>query len=272
MLSDDLDDDSTISSHEWKVEQACKRHGREIFNFWHFLHDFPMMGLGHPIGRKTIRELKKSPKTILDQSHWFRASIKKEHLLSRQPRELVSEQRYNSGGQPYLYLSNDAKCAVAEVTYNKKIKTAWVQRLKIERLEYVLDLRPWNDEDENVDEKDERYSSFLMALIFCDLLTQCPEHFLTEFYSNKEDEKEIKWKCAYLMTRFVADAARHCGFSGVLYSSVRFRWQNLVVFSCNWNPKPDGDPYELSLTQDDLIMEGNFMFNQGERCFILGGN
>jgi hypothetical protein len=110
-----------------------------------------------------------------------------------------------------------------------------------------------------------------MALIFCDLLTQFPEHYFTEHYSNKEDAEKIKWKCAYLMTRFVSDAARFCGFSGVLYSSVRYRWQNLVVFDSDWNPKADGDSYELSLTQEDLIVEGNFVFNQGERGFILSG-
>src|ERR1039458_3788197 len=109
MLLDDSDDEPTISSHDWKVEQALKRHGRAIFDFWHFLHDFPMLGLTHRIGRKIIREVKKSPKTTLDQSCWFRASINKEHLLSRPPHELVPEQRYNSGGQPYSYLSNNAK-------------------------------------------------------------------------------------------------------------------------------------------------------------------
>src|ERR1035437_652974 len=264
---EDSEDDSAISSHDWKVEQALKRHGRVIFDFWRFLHDFPMMGLAHPVGRKIIRELKSSPKTVLGEGHWFRANQKREFLTSRPPHELVPEQRYNSSGQPHLYLSNNAKCAVAESTYNKETKTAWVQRFQIERLENVLDLRPWNDEDENVDEKDERCSLFLMAIIFCDLLTQCPEH-----YFNGEHEKEIKWKCAYLMPRFVAEAARYSGFSGVLYSSIRYRWQNLVVFDSDWNPKTDGDSYELSLTEEDLIVEGNFVFNQGEGGFILSGS
>jgi hypothetical protein len=266
LLDDSDDDDTTISSHDWNVERALKRHGREIFNFWHFLHDFPMLGLTHPIGRKIIRELKKSPKTVLGESSWFRANQKREFLASRPPRLSVPEQRYNSSGQSHLYLSNNAKCAVAESTYNKETKTAWIQKFQIERLENVLDLRPWNDEDENVDEKDEHYSLFLTALIFCDLLTQCPEH-----YSNGESEKEIKWKLAYLIPRFVAEAARYSGFSGVLYSSIRYRWQNLVVFDSDCNPKVDGDSYELSLTEEDSI-DRNFTFNQGERSFILGGN
>jgi hypothetical protein len=269
MLSDDFENDPTISSHDWKVAQALKRHGRAIFDFWHFIHDFPMLGLAHPIGKKILQELNTSPKITLDQGHWFRANMEREFLTSRPPREFVPEQRYNSSGQPYPYLSNNAKCAVAESTYSKGTKTAWVQRFQVERLENVLDLRPWNDEDENVDESDERYSPFVMALIFCDLLTQLPEH-----YFNQEDKNKgkIVWKPAYLMPRFVADAARYRGFSGVLYSSVRYRWQNLVVFNSDWNPKPDGDSYELSLIEEDLIIEGNFVFNQGERGFILGGN
>jgi hypothetical protein len=130
-------------------------------------------------------------------------------------------------------------------------------------------LRPWNDEDTNADERDESHSLFLTALIFCDLLTQCPEHYFTEYYSNRKDAQKVKWKCAYLMPRFVSDAARYCGLSGVLYPSVRHCWQNLVVFNSDWNPKADGDPYELSLTEEDSI-DRNFVFNQGERGFILG--
>ena len=266
LLDDSDDDDTTISSHDWKVQRALKRHGREIFNFWYFLHDFPMLGLTHPIGRKIIRELKKSPKTVLGESNWFRANQKREFLASRPPRLSVPEQRYNSSGQPHLYLSNSAKCAVAESTYNKETKKAWVQKFQVERLENVLDLLPWNDEDENVDERDESYSTFLTALIFCDLLTQCPEH-----YFNGESEKEIKWKLAYLIPRFIAEAARYSGFSGVLYSSIRYRCQNLVVFDYDWYPKTDGDSYELSLTEEDSL-DNNFTFNQGERSFILGGN
>jgi hypothetical protein len=270
MLLDDSDDDAAISSHDWNVKRALKRHQDSIFNFWYFLHDFPMLGVTHPIGRKILRELKKSPKIVLEQSYWFRASINKDYLLLRPPHELVPEQRYNSGGQPYAYLSNNDKCAVAEVIHNKETKAAWVQQFQIERLENVLDLRPWNDEDENVDERDKSNSLFLIALIFCDLLTQCPEHYFTEYYSNKDDAQKVKWKCAYLMPRFVSDAARYCGFSGVLYPSVRYRWQNLVVFNSDWNPKPNGDFYELSLTEEDSIHR-NFIFNQGERGFILGG-
>lgn len=270
MLSEDLDDDSIISSHDWKVRQALKRYQTSIFKFWYFLHDFPMLGLTHPIGGKIIRELKKSRKSVLGQSYWFRASINKEHLFSRPPHELVPEQRYNSSGQAYTYLSNDAKCAVAEVIHSRETtKSAWVQRFHIEQLDNVLDLRPWNDEDENVDEKDNEYSLFVTALIFCDLLTQCPEHYFTEYYCSKEDTQKVKWKCAYLMPRFVSEAARYCGFSGVLYPSVRFRWHNLVVFNSDWSPKADGDAYELSLTREDSI-DRHFVFNQGEACFIFG--
>lgn len=265
MLADDLENDSTISSHDWKVVQALKLHGRSIFDFWHFRHDFPMLGLAHPIGRKILRELKKSHKIALDQSHWFRANVERGFLSSRPPPELVGDQRYNNSGQSYYYLANDPKCAVAESTYSKETKTAWVQRFQVERLENVLDLRPWNDEDENVDEKDERYSLFVMALIFCDLLTQLPEHYFNQEDKNKE---KIKWKPAYLMPRFLADAARHCGFSGLLYSSVRYRRQNLVVFNPDWNPKADGDSYELSLTEEDLMIDGRFVFNHGERSFL----
>ena len=73
------------------------------------------------------------------------------------------------------------------------------------------------------------------------------------------------------MSRFVSDAARHCGFSGVLYSSVRFRRENLVVFDVDWKPKTDGDSYELSLTDEDLTVGGKFVFNQGEQSFFGRG-
>ena len=186
MATDDLEIDSTISSHDWKVEKALKRHGRSIFDFWHFLHGFPMLGLAHPIGRKIIRELKKSHRVALGRSHWFRANVEREFLTSRPPPELVGDQRYNNCGQSYYYLTNDPKCAVAESTHSMEIKTAWVQRFQVEHLENILDLRPWNDEDENVDEKDERYSPFVVAMIFCDLLTQLPDHY----FNRKDEEKK----------------------------------------------------------------------------------
>jgi hypothetical protein len=265
MLSDDLENDSTISPHEWKVDQALKRHGKSIFNFWHFLHDFPMLGLACPIGRKIIRELKTAPKTALGANSWFRANLNRKFLTSRPPPELVGDQRYNNSGQSYYYLADDPKCAVSEITCRTRTKTAWVRQFHIERLENILDLRPWNDHDENVDEKDDRYSLFVMALVFCDLLTQLPEHYFNQEGKNK---KKVIWKPAYLLPRFVADAARHCGFSAVLYSSVRYRRQNLVVFNSDWNPKNVGAPYQLTLTKKDLMLDGTFVFNQGARSFL----
>jgi hypothetical protein len=264
MLSDDLESDSTISPHKAKVDQALKRHGRSIFNFWHFLHDYPMLGLAHPIGRTIFRELETAPKTAMGTSIWFRSNLNRKFLISRPPPERVGEQRYNSCGQSYWYLADDPKCAVAESTYRTRTKTAWVRRCHIERLENVLDLRPWDEQDESVDEKDERYSRFVMALVFSDLLTQLPEHYFNQASRNKN---KVIWKPAYLMPRFIADVARHCGFAAVLYSSVRYRRQNLVVFNSVWKPKFIGASYKVSLKKMDLIVEGKFVFNQGVRGF-----
>src|SRR6202000_2734093 len=101
------------------------KHGKAIFNFWHFLHDFPLLGLKHQIGKKIIQEFKNCPRTTVGQSYWFRANQNKEFLRTKPPHVLIPDQRYNSGGQQYLYLSNNDKCAVAESTYNKAEKTSW---------------------------------------------------------------------------------------------------------------------------------------------------
>jgi len=58
MLLDDSDDDAAISSHDWNVKRALKRHQDSIFNFWYFLHDFPMLGVTHPIRAKNTSRTK----------------------------------------------------------------------------------------------------------------------------------------------------------------------------------------------------------------------
>lgn len=249
MQTYDWEDDSTISAHDWIVERALKRHQSAIFEFWHFLHDFPMMGMAHRIGKKLIRELVGAPKILVGESNWFRAKPEKEFLSLALPPEFVADQRYNNAGQVYRYFADNAKCAVAESTYQKEKTTAWVQEYRTEGLKDILDLRSWTEEDERSDRNDENYNSFLVALIYCELLTQNPEH-----YFDQEDKARIKWKRAYLMPRFIADSARYCGFTGIMYQSIRYRGDNLVLFNSDANFFPSGVAHEISLTERDLIL------------------
>jgi hypothetical protein len=145
--------------HEDTIEHALDRHGRELFKFYQFLHKFPMSGMAHQFGRRLLRELTKAPHFALPEGRWFRAARKPEHCSGLAPREIVGDQRYNSSGHPFFYLANNATCAAVELLADdeQKHRSAWVQEFHLDKLEGVLDLRPWSAEDDRVIDGDGNY-------------------------------------------------------------------------------------------------------------------
>jgi hypothetical protein len=218
-------------AHEATVDQAMQKHGKQLFDFYDFLINSPMLGAVHPFGKKILREIRKSPQVSLDKPLWFRARVNKEHGFGPAPKEKVSDQRYNSSGQTRWYFSDNTEAAVVEVTQGD---TAWVQQFHVGHLEKLLDLRSWRSDDERVLDEDGDYEPphgmLVMALVYGDLLTQC--HYC--------DDEGRQWKPEYLVTRFVGEAASASGFSGILCGSARYPGENLVVFDPEWCPKPVG--------------------------------
>lgn len=256
--------------HEDTIEHALNRHGRELFKFYDFLHKFPMSGMAHRFGRRLLREMLKAPHFTLPQGQWFRATTKPEHCCGLAPRENVGDQRYNSSGHPFFYLADNPTCAAVELLASAEQRSAWVQSFHLDKVEDVLDLRPWGAEEDRVFDSDGNYSPkhplLLIALLYSDLLLLKPEpHVQME---GRDVLRKPEYKPEYLMPRFVSDVARLAGFSAILFRSVRYDGDNLVVFKEDWTPKPYGEPKQLTLTAEDLDYSSRTCFNQGERLAL----
>lgn len=245
--------------HEATVEQALRRYRKKLFDFHGFLLKFPLLGATYPFGKKILREIRKSPRISLDKPHWFRAKWNKEHGFGPAPPEKVCDQRYNSSGQPQWYLTDNVETAVAEVTQGN---TAWVQHFDVGHLDGLLDLRSWRADDERVlDEAGDYHPPhglLLVSLVYGDLLTQ-------RYFG---DDNGRKWKPEYLVTRFVAEAASASGFAGILYTSVRFPGETLVVFDPTWRPTPLGEPRSVTLGERTMLLREGYFLNQGEAFTI----
>lgn len=245
--------------HDATVEQALRKYGEKLFEFYGFLLKFPMLGATHPFGGKILRELRKSPKISLDKPHWFRARVNKEHGFGPAPVEKVSDQRYNSSGQPRWYFADNIEAAVAEVAPQG---TAWVQRFDVGHLEGLLDLRSWRADDDRVLDQEGDYHPphglLVVSLVYGDLLTQRP--YL--------DDEGRQWKPEYLVSRFIAEAASVSGFTGILCGSVRYPGENLVVFDPNWCPKELGESVSVALDKNAMRLREDFFWNQGEAFTI----
>lgn len=245
--------------HEATVAQALRKHGEQLFEFYGFLHKFPMLGASHPFGKRILREVRQSPRISLDNPHWFRARVDKLHGFGPAPAEQVSDQRYNSSGQPRWYFANNAKAAVAEVAPDG---IAWVQQFDVGNLKELLDLRSWRADDDNVLDEEGDYHPphglLMVSLIYGDLLTQ--RHY--------RDDEDRRWKPEYLVSRFVGEAASASDFTGILCGNVRYPGENLVVFDPNWSPKELGEPVSVKLDENDMRLRENFFWNQGEAIRI----
>jgi hypothetical protein len=248
-------------AHEATVEQALRKDGKKLFDFYGFLHlhKSSMLGATHPFGKKIMRELRKAPRISLSKPRWFRARVDKTHGFGPAPAEKVSDQRYNSSRQPCWYFADNAEAAVAEVAPDGK---AWVQVFDVGHLDGLLDLRSWRADDDRVLNKEGDYRPphglLVISLVYGDLLTQ----------RNYGDDKGRQWKPEYLVTRFVAEAASAEGFMGILCGSVRYPGENLIMFDPAWSPKPLGEPREVALDADALRLREDYFLNQGE-AFII---
>jgi hypothetical protein len=253
-------------SHENVIDQALAKHGKELFDFYGFLHKKPLLGASHIFGKKILSEMKKAPHVELHKSEWFRARVNKEHGFGAAPAELVADQRYNSSGQSQWYFADKAETAVAETA---KDGTSWVQKFDVGILDGLLDLRAWRADDErSIDAEGEYHSPhdlLVVSLVYGDLLTQ--RYYLDEI-ADQPDGEGRRWKPEYLVSRFVAEAASAAGFTGILCTSVRYPGENLVVFNPSWSPKFVGDPVLVTLDEDSMRLRKNYFFNQGEGLTI----
>ena len=247
-------------SHEQRIEKALKRHSEKLEEFAKSLRTTPYLGASHSIGKRIVKEIETFTKTSLTNESWFRARrvdspvpMTTDDLRPPDPtKHRIPEGRFNHFGQACWYLADDARSAASEVTSSEE-RLAWVQEWKLEQMSKILDLRPWHSEDERVYDHNGEVIDFPLlpvALVFGDHL-------------NARPEKESRWRPEYLVPRFVADAARHAGFSGILFQSTRSFGNNLVIFDRNASLHPIGTTNLIVLDQKEAERRDGIFFYQG---------
>jgi len=246
--------------HEHRIEKALKHHNGKLIEFTNFLKSTPYLGVLHPIGKRIVKEIGGLVGNSITNQSWFRARrldspvpMTIDDLRPPDPRKKeIPEGRFNHFGQGCWYLADDPTAAAAEVMSSME-RLTWVQEWKIENVSNVLDLRAWQADDNRAYDHEGEPIDFPLlpiALIFGD-------------YLNAKPPKESRWHPEYLVPRFVADAARHAGFSGIWFRSTRSFGENLVLFDTRTPLLPVGTPNLVRLDDKDAERRDGLFFYQG---------
>jgi len=247
-------------SHEQRIEKALKRNNERLSEFTGFLKNFPYLGALHPTGKRIVKEIEGLTETTLKNKCWFRARrvdsptpMTIDDLRPPDPqRHSIPEGRFNHFGQACWYLADDPKVAAAEATSSAE-RLTWVQEWKIEEVSKVLDLRARHAEDDQAYDHEGHPIHFPLlpvALVFGDHLSAKPE-------------RESAWRPEYFVPRFVADAARRAGFSGMLFRSTRSYGENLVLFDPRTPLIPVATPKLVCLDEKEAERRDGLFLYQG---------
>jgi hypothetical protein len=149
---------------------------------------------------------------------WYRARrvdgpriLCRSELTLPDPRKhAIPEGRFNHYGQAHLYLADSEQGAAREVIV-AGAGLAWVQHVRIRKAAKILDMRRFSNED------DPDLDIVALGLIF------------TSGIYRKVSRRQ-HWRPVYFLPRFISDAAKSAGLTGILYDSNRHAGSNLVIF------------------------------------------
>lgn len=207
---------------------------KRLVDFNNFITSLPYLSILHPVGKDIFACIGKAPTFDITNEKWFRARLlndesrifSSDEMKAPDPnRVYIKEGRYNHTGQSFLYLSSDSKTAFLEIKSSKE-NTCVMQEFTVSNLKNILDLRfNYNDIPTDVD-------IIYLALIY-------------NGYLDQVSEKKSSWKPEYFIPRFVADAARNYGYSGIIYTSAASLFgSNLTIFDCKSNNiAPNNRPF-----------------------------
>ncbi len=205
--------------YEAKIKSLKKRFYPKLQAFAEFLERFPYLGGRHPFANQIIQSVKKLPRKEITNEQWFRArSVRGEEILSSNDllppdptKVAIREGRYNHYGQSHFYLADSQEGAALEVLAQPTKGIAWVQKYKITKASDVLDVT-FDLQGESLPE-----DLLSAALVYSSVL-------------SRPVGSDQNWKPEYFVPRFVADAIKHEGYNGLVFSSNEFYHKNLVIF------------------------------------------
>ena len=207
-----------------RVARAMERYEPRLSEFRDFLTKHPYLGATHRTGRALIGAVRSAKGNTTVQGRWWRCiKERKTELVQADFRALrenqehpIHEGRYNHEGQPHWYLADSVDTGISEIL-DDEAGVVFTQQFELALCENVLDL--WIPHDEApVTSLDGSLLALALVLSHANLY--------------KRVERRRAWKPGYLLPRFIMDAAKHAGFAGIRYSSVRaFEGVNLVLFN-----------------------------------------
>jgi hypothetical protein len=213
--------DDWHQNYDWKIEE-----------FGDFLEKYPYLGLNHEIGEKLHSTISNFPKTDIKEEIWWRARKPKggKKLSMKDmypPRFPKAEGRFNHYGQSVFYLASTAEAAMIEIL-DKGECLAWVQQFTIKEVSNLLDLSSYVSAEEDIP---------ILAL-----------GLINVKFPSMVPSKESPWKPEYFIPRFIADCAKHQGFSGIIFNSTNHYERNLVLFNRDeYSILPINEPRILEL-------------------------
>lgn len=229
---------SVKTEYDHKVAKIFKELDRDtikkkLIGFNKFITNFPYLAISHPVGKEIFNCIAKAPTYNVTKGTWCRARLlndesrifNSDEMKTPDPNKIyIKEGRYNHTGQSFLYLGSDQKTSFLEIKKNKE-NTCVIQKFIIRNLKNILDLRfDYSDIPTDVD-------IVYLALIY-------------NGYLNKISDSKSSWKPEYFIPRFLADAARKYGYSGIIYTSAVSFGFNLTIFNEeSATVIPKGKPY-----------------------------
>ena len=233
-----------------RVARAMKQYERQLCEFRDFLAKHPYLGAMHRTGRALMGAVQSAEGRIVVKGRWWRCIKKRnEELVQedfRAPRENqehpIHEGRYNHTGQPHWYLADSIDTGISEIL-DGEAGIVFAQQFELAPCENVLDL--WIPNDEGP-----------VTLLDGSLLKLALVLSRANVY--EQVNRGLAWKPGYLLPRFIMDAARHAGFTGIRYNSVRaVDGENLVLFDSDTSASYVGGIKRQDVTPLDL---GNLSF------------
>lgn len=233
-----------------QIISALTSKSSKIINEFHdYLAKYPYLGANHPTGKDLIKGLKVLETITIENQFYYRARLISESKLfgraDMEPPPIsvpIPEGRFNHYGQSHFYLGDKEETCAIECSHRNDC-VCWMQKIKINKLEKVLDLT----------KEYFRYDSYSDKNEIPDLPVAVSGLLLSRKIL-KEQKTEGSWKTEYLVSRFISDICKELGITGILYPSALYYGNiNLVVFDYkNLDCVFDGEPYLYTYKHEEL--------------------